>query len=204
MRRMSGWGPAGVLASALLLAIAAPGYAPARAQAVRDGPLPCRAGFTTIRMTPLASGHHSVSVMLNGKPGAFLVDTGAGATVIHSPYLHHFALTAAAAGTGGNANGKIRLDAVRVSAFAVGGARTRLHQMYAMDLSYIVDAVSAESARPIEGLIGQDVLRDQKAMIDFDRSVLYLANSDSAGKVCGPAKDQIIALPARPARRAVS
>jgi hypothetical protein len=204
MARMSGWGPAGVLASALLVAIAAPGYAPARAQAVRDGALPCRAGFTTIRMTPLASGHHSVSVMLNGKPGVFLVDTGAGATVIHAPYLRHFALTPAAAGMGANANGKIRLDAVRVSAFAVGGTRTRLHQMYAMDLSYIVDAVSAGSARPIEGLIGQDVLRDQKAMIDFDQSVLYLADPDSTGKACGRAKGPVIAMPARAARPAAS
>jgi len=188
MRRMRGRGPAGAIASAVLLTMAAPGSSPVAAKAVPESGLPCLPGFTSIPMTALASGHHSVSVTLNGKPGAFLVDTGAGATVIHEPYLRHFALTASAAGTGANAQGKMKLDAVPVAAFAVGGTATRLRRIYAMDLSYIVDAVSAESAQPIEGLIGQDVLRDQKALIDVDRSILYLADPASAGHSCGADK----------------
>jgi hypothetical protein len=148
-------------------------------------------------MTALASGHHAVGIMLNGKPGAFLVDTGAGATVIDNAYLQRFALTAGRdTGSAAGASGKIRLDPVRVSAFAVGGTRTRLHQIYAMDLSYIVDAVNAGSPRPVQGLIGQDVLRDQKAVIDFDQSILFLADPDSKGG-CRADPQPVIALPAQ-------
>jgi hypothetical protein len=176
---MSGWVPAGAIASCLLLTCVAADASPAGVQtrlAAPDAVLPCRPGFTTIRMTPLASGHHSVAIMLNGKPGIFLIDTGAGATVIHTPYLAKFALApAAAAGTAASGGGKARYESVSIAALTVGGARTRLNRIYAMDLAYLVDAVSASSAQPIEGLIGQDVLRDQKAMIDFGQSVLYLA-----------------------------
>jgi hypothetical protein len=192
---MSGWGPAGAIASCLLLTASAAGARPAAPSPIAarvDPSLPCRPGFTTIRMTPLASGHHSVAVVLNGKPGIFLVDTGAGATIIHSLYLAKFALApAAAAGVAASGGGKARYEPVSIAALTVGGARTRLHRIYAMDLSYLVDAVSASSRQPIEGLIGQDVLRDQKAMIDFDQSVLYLAYADPAlGASCltsGPA-----------------
>jgi hypothetical protein len=132
-------------------------------------------------MTALASGHHSVAIMLNGKPGIFLIDTGAGATIIHTPYLAKFALApAAAAGIAASGGGKASYEPISIDALTVGGARTRLNRIYAMDLSYLVDAVSASSVQPIEGLIGQDVLRDQKATIDMDQSILYLASADPA------------------------
>lgn len=140
----------------------------------------CRPGFAPIKMTALASGHHSVSVMLNGRPAAFLVDTGAGATIIHTPYLERFALSrGAGAGVATNPTGKLRFDPVAVKGFAVGGTRTRLNKIYAMDISYLVDAVSAASPERIEGLVGQDVLRDQKAIVDLDKSILYLADPDA-------------------------
>ena len=199
---MSGWGMAGAFASCILLAGAMPGAAPAIAQSAPA--LPCRPGFTSIKMTALASGHHVVAVTLNGKPGTFMVDTGAGATVIHTPYLQRFALTPGPAiGVAAVASGRIRLNPVKVSAFTVGGTRTRLHQMYAMDLSYIVDAVDAGSPGPVQGLIGQDVLRDQKALIDVDQAILYLADPDSRGG-CGADPHAAVALPSQPVGRAPS
>jgi hypothetical protein len=205
-KRASCWLPAAA-------AVLAPGLASAQPAAVGALPAPpaaasvtvstpfCLPGFTSIKMTALASGHHSVSVTLNGKPGIFLVDTGAGATIIHAPYVRGFALApAAGAGLASNASGKIRFDPVAVDAFAVGGTRTRLAKIYAMDLSYLVDAVSAASSQRIQGLIGQDVLRDQKAVIDVDQSLLYLANPDpAAGMTCG--EPETAAVPVRQPRR---
>ena len=193
-------GRAGAIASTVLLAAAAAGAAvlPALPAASAQA---CRPGFAPIPMKALASGHHSVAVMLNGKPAAFLVDTGAGATIIHAPYLGRFALSpAAAAGVATNASGKLRFEPVAVNAFAVGGTRTRLSKIYAMDISYLVEAVSASSPQPIQGLVGQDVLRDQKAVVDLDKSILYLADPDAT---CRDAPG-IVAFPSRePGRSAL-
>jgi hypothetical protein len=188
------------MAPAQPAAVGALPASPAAPAAVASAPF-CLPGFTSIKMTALASGHHSVAVTLNGKPAIFLVDTGAGATIIHAPYVRGFALApAAGAGLASNASGKVRFDPVAVDAFAVGGTRTRLAKMYAMDLSYLVDAVSAASAHRIQGLIGQDVLRDQRAVIDVDQSLLYLANPDpAAGMTCG--EPETAAVPFRQPRR---
>jgi hypothetical protein len=188
----------GALAPAALLIAAAFGFA-----APAESAPACRPGFAPIKMTALASGHHSVSVMLNGKPAAFLVDTGAGATIIHSPYLERFALSRApGSGTATNPTGKLRFDPVAVKGFAVGGTRTRLNKIYAMDISYLVDAVSAASPQRIEGLVGQDVLRDQKAIVDLDQSILYLADPDAT---CPDATGPIVAAvpPVQPRRPAL-
>ena len=181
------------LAPAALLAAAV--FGPA---APAESAPACRPGFAPIPMTALASGHHSVSVMLNGRPASFLVDTGAGATIIHTPYLARFALSSGGgAGTATNPTGKLRFDPVAVKGFAVGGTKTRLSKIYAMDISYLVDAVSAASPQRIEGLVGQDVLRDQKAIVDLDQSILYLADPDAT---CTDSPGPIVAAipPARP------
>ena len=178
----------GAIAPAALLASAA------LAEPAESAPA-CRPGFAPIKMTALASGHHSVSVMLNGKPAAFLVDTGAGATIIHTPSLERFALSRdAGAGTATNPTGKLRFDPVAVQGFAVGSTKTRLSKIYAMDISYLVDAVSAASPQRIEGLVGQDVLRDQKAIVDLDQSILYLADPDAT--CAGPSGPIVAAVPA--------
>jgi hypothetical protein len=176
---------AGALAPALLLAALSPGAARAQPEAVAAAAF-CRPGFTSIKMIALASGHHAVAVTLNGKAGLFLVDTGAGKTIVHTPSMKSFALALPpGAGIAANATGGVRFAPVAVSGFAVGGTPTRLARIYAMDISYLVDAVNAASAQPIQGLIGQDVLRDQKAVIDVDQSLLYLANTDpAAGMTC--------------------
>ena len=71
-----------------------------------------------------------------------------------------------------------------------------------MDISYLVDAVSAASPQPIEGLVGQDVLRDQKAIVDLDKSILYLADPDALRRA--PPCRRSRPRHARPARRSDS
>src|SRR3546814_21115220 len=55
-----------------------------------------------------------------------------------------------------------------------------------MDLSHIVRAIAATNQQPIQGLIGQDVMRDQQAIIDFENSVLYLKTVDGLDADIGP------------------
>lgn len=150
----------------------------------------CRLGFAPIPMTALPSGHHMVEVNVNGRIGSFLLDTGAGITIVHAPYLKAFGLLATAGGrAAGTLTGEVRLTPVDVARFAIGGTDTQLSQIYAMDLSHIVKAIRATTQQPIQGLIGQDVMRDQKAIIDVEHSVLYLKTVDGADPGSVPCGD---------------
>jgi hypothetical protein len=135
----------------------------------------CRLGFAPIPMTALPSGHHMVRVNVNGRMGSFLVDTGAGLTIVHAPYVKAFGLSATADGRPARTlTGIVQVTPMDVARFAIGGTDTQLSRIYAMDLSHLVKAIGATTRQPIQGLIGQDVMRDQKAIIDVEHSVLYL------------------------------
>ena len=198
-------GAFGAILSLMLVGCAAlpPAEAARRTDSVATSPLSaplCRLGFASIPMTALPSGHHMVEVNVNGRIGAFLVDTGAGLTIVHAPYLKAFGLSASGGGRAAGAlTGVVKLTPVDVARFAIGGTDTQLSQIYAMDLSHIVKAIKATTRQPIQGLIGQDVMRDQKAVIDVEHSVLYLKTVDQPNADTAPCDED-----AAPAETAIA
>jgi len=136
----------------------------------------CTLGYSSIPLRSLPTGHHITAVSLNGQPATFFVDTGAGRTVIDRPYADKLGLHAApgqqviAIGPGGSA----AAAAVEVSEFAIQGTRTSLTRLFAMDLSQMVNALSALVGKPVAGIVGQDILQAQHAIIDVEQSRLYL------------------------------
>src|SRR3546814_11230374 len=103
-------------------------------------------------------------VTVNGRVGSFLVDTGAGVTIVHAPYLKSFGLGLAAGGrAAGTLTGVVQFTPVDVARFAIGDTSTQLSRIYAMALSHIVRAIPAPKQQPNQGLIGQDVMRKQQA-----------------------------------------
>jgi hypothetical protein len=151
--------------------------APAAAESPASvGQALCRMGFSEIAMRALPSGHHVVDVTLNGKPGTFVVDTGAGATVIHAPYAASFVgqAKATAQGQAIGAGGSTALTAYPVSELTIGGTATGLRQIFSIDLASVVRALEPIAGRPVHGVIGQDVMRAQHAVVDVQQSRLYL------------------------------
>ncbi len=168
--------------AALLLA-----SAPASARAEGSGPqvtrVLCRLGFTPVKMTPLRSGHHVVDVSVNGRPATFVVDTGAGASILHAPLAAEFGLTpaggpaVAAAGAGG------ALSAAALTPAPLGIAGNDLGQvrLFASDLTGVVAALKQVSGRDVQGIIGQDQLRARHGIVDVRQSMLYLQGGNRAG-----------------------
>src|SRR3546814_2209124 len=133
--------------AALYPAVAARRTDSAIAQAPLSASL-CRLGFESIPMTALPSGHHMVRVTVNGRVGSFLVDTGAGVTIVHAPYLKSFGLGLAAGGrAAGTLTGVVQFTPVDVARFAIGDTSTQLSRMYAMDMSHKVRAIAASKQK---------------------------------------------------------
>lgn len=136
----------------------------------------CGMGFSAVPMRALPSGHHIVDVTLNGKPATFVVDTGAGATVLHAPYAASFLgqATATQRGQAIGAGGSVALSAYSISGLSIGGTATNLKQIFALDLGSVVKALDPIAGKPVNGVIGQDVMRAQHAIVDVQQSMLYL------------------------------
>jgi hypothetical protein len=168
-------------------------YRPAEAGTV-DHAL-CLLGFTGVPMRELASGHHIVRVTLNGRPASFVLDTGANATVIHASHAADFGL-AEGGRTGGaiGLGGTMEARQIGVESFTIGDVEIRLRQIMVTDLGQIANMLSPMAGTPVHGIVGQDAMKEHRAVIDVSRSVVHLIPGDAEPAPVAPERCQQDAL----------
>lgn len=133
-------------------------------------------GFSVLELERTHTDHFAVEAMLNGVSGRFIVDTGASNTCVGLDRLSHFGMESEVSEVKAAGAGSAELETA-VSAdnhLAVGAwERSRL-QVVILDLSHVNQALVAHLADPVDGILGADVLRLGKAVIDYRKSRLYL------------------------------
>ena len=116
-----------------------------------------------------------VSAFVNGRgPHAFVLDTGASATVL-SPDLAatlHIETLAAEPMTG--VGGMLQATVGRVGSLAVGGAH--LHDVSVMVADFLADLGRIAGA-PLDGILGYNFLRHFRVTLDYPNGVLWLMKS---------------------------
>ncbi|HEX9963421.1 MAG TPA: retropepsin-like aspartic protease [Allosphingosinicella sp.] len=141
----------------------------------------CLLGFTAIPLRESrGTGHHLVAAAVNGKEGVFVLDTGANLSVIDVDHAALFGLGAARGRPGGatGLGGSNAARQVSISTLALGGVKVRQRRMVVTDLGAIGDALAPLSGGAVHGIIGQDVLKEHRAVIDVERPILYLIEAD--------------------------
>lgn len=154
-------------------------YRPAEAGTV-DHAL-CLLGFTAIPLREArGTGHHLVVAAVNGKEGVFILDTGANLSVIDSDHVAHFGLARARGRPGGatGLGGSNSARQVPIDSLAFGPVKLRQRRMVITDLGSIGDALAPLAGGAVHGIIGQDVLKEHRAVIDVERPLLYLVEAD--------------------------
>ena len=141
----------------------------------------CLLGFTAITLGEARStGHHLVKAAVNGKEGVFVLDTGANLSVIDVDHAAHFGVGAARGRPGGatGLGGSNVARQVGIESLTLGGVAVRQRRMVVTDLGSIGDALAPLSGGAVHGIIGQDVLKEHRAVIDVERPLLYLIEAD--------------------------
>ena len=116
-----------------------------------------------------------VPVVVNGRPGAALLDTGAGHTVV-SPELLGSPDRLASGSFASDRPGFVATRSWAMASLRVGPADFGRQRVQAMDMS----EVSRAYRRRVDGLIGQDVLvRFGRVVIDFDAHQVKFVKGES-------------------------
>lgn len=134
-------------------------------------------GFKQIRYTKLPSQHAVLKVIINGVEGHFVLDSGAGATVMHEASVKKFNLSDLATQNGDVATGvggDVALTTYALNSLSIEGIAISVQELVSTDLSYVVDALNPLSDNEIDGVIGQDILGLHHAIIDIAEDVVYL------------------------------
>ena len=137
-------------------------------------------GYTPVKLYPLHQMddepvHYLISAKINGKKGLFLLDTGATHTMLNISKAKKFGIK-----TEDLANDMVFVGAsedaidVQMSSRPIKVRIKKWKQknlpLFLMDMSHVNELLPFE----IDGIIGTDILLAGKAVLDYDKGVMYL------------------------------
>ena len=133
-------------------------------------------GFDVLELERTQTDHFAIEAELNGVAGRFIVDTGASNTCVGLDRVAHFGMESEDSEIKAAGAGSAELETA-VSAgnhLLIGSWEQAGLQVVLIDLSHVNQALCAHEADPVDGILGADVLRLGRAVIDCKKNRLFL------------------------------
>nr|WP_314444149.1 retropepsin-like aspartic protease [uncultured Sphingomonas sp.] len=141
----------------------------------------CLLGFEAVPLREVSTGHHLVQATINGRSGSFVVDTGANVTVVDASHRQFFGISDTQGGRGavvGGMAGATGARQVSVEGLRIGAIAARQSRVVVADMGQLLGALSRATNGTVYGLIGQDILKEHRAVVDVARPMLYMIPQD--------------------------
>ena len=122
-----------------------------------------------------ATNHIEVTAAINGVTGRFILDTGASNTCVGFDKIEFFNLKSKASeikAAGAGATDMETLISTK-NTLSIGGWKKKKLKIVLFDLVHVNEALTAHKALPVDGIIGADVLKKAKAIIDYNNGFVY-------------------------------
>lgn len=133
-------------------------------------------GYKKIPLTYTATQHLEVKAKINKIEGNFILDTGASSTCVGLEAIAHFNLLAEdsevkAAGAGAT---NMLTQIAQKNVVEIQGWKKKKVDLVLFDLKHVNDALVNHKAEKVQGIIGADILKKGKAIIDYKSMNLFL------------------------------
>jgi len=135
-----------------------------------------KADYVKLKIKKMPSGHLHLLGKLNGIDGNFILDTGAGATVIEEKNKGKFKMNTKdaeekATGAGGT---NIQMQSSEKNNFKFDKIEFSNLNLLLMNLDHVNSAFESMGLEKVDGVIGADILTNYNAIIDYKNLTLYL------------------------------
>jgi hypothetical protein len=132
--------------------------------------------YIGIPLTLTTTNHLELTACINGVPGRFILDTGASSTCVGIDKGSFFDLISEeseikAAGAGATDMATMVSNNNEIS---LGSWVKRRQQVVLFDLVHVNNALTLHESLAVDGIIGADLLKKAKAIIDYTTPLLYL------------------------------
>lgn len=120
--------------------------------------------------------HYKVAARINGKKCWLIVDTGASTSCIHldeASRLNMIPQESDIKATGAGASNMLT-QLSENNSLELGDWKISRLSFIVMDLSHVNEGLSQVGELPIIGILGADVLKKARAVIDYGRNCMYL------------------------------
>lgn len=133
-------------------------------------------GYKRIKLNITKTNHLELVAKINNIEGNFILDTGASSTCVGMEAVEHFQLLAEdsdikAAGAGAT---NMLTQIAQKNKIEIKGWKKKKVDLVLFDLRHVNEALINHEAEKVHGIIGADILRKGKAIIDYKNKSLYL------------------------------
>ena len=132
-------------------------------------------GYTSIKLNFLKTKHYSLEANINGINGRFILDTGASNSCICISLEEKFKVISkdskvkASSANSEMTNTKISKN----NTIQIGKWESKLN-LITFNMNHINKALGEKQIDTLDGIIGADILKKSKAIIDYKSNKLYL------------------------------
>jgi hypothetical protein len=132
--------------------------------------------YQKIKLTKIATNHLELKAKINGVKGKFILDTGASNSCVGLDLIDFFKLDAQESETKAAGAGAIDMETKKSenNALKIGKWKTNKCHLVLFNLCHVNSALVKHNAKEVHGIIGADILEKAKAVIDYNKNVLYL------------------------------
>jgi predicted aspartyl protease len=133
-------------------------------------------GYNKIKLRLTKTNHFEIRATINGEKGRFILDTGASSSCIGFDEAEQFNLITKAsdimAAGAGATNMETRIS--NKNLLKIGKWKHDKVVLVLFNLTHVNTALTNHNSQPVDGIIGADVLKKGKAVIDYEKKYLYL------------------------------
>jgi len=133
-------------------------------------------GYTKIKLKLTKTNHFEIKATINGVKGLFILDTGASSSCVGFDAIHNFNLDTEdslvkAAGAGAT---DMETMVSKKNNLKIGSWKEKNVALILFNLIHVNTALINHKSKPVDGIIGADILKKGKAVIDYEKKYLYL------------------------------
>lgn len=136
-------------------------------------------GYVRSKLHLTKTNHFEIIAKINGVKGRFILDTGASSSCIDIDAIDTFLLTTQESDIKVTGAGASNMDSMLSKKNTVNIGRWKQEKMMLVlfNLTHVNEGLVNHNSKPVDGIIGADILKKGKAIIDYDKKYLYLKPS---------------------------
>ncbi|TDS19148.1 aspartyl protease [Maribacter caenipelagi] len=132
--------------------------------------------YVRLPLVLTATDHFEINAEINSVPGRFILDTGASNTCIGIDRIDYFKLISEESIIKAAGAGATNMETLisKKNTITLNSWKYKKLEIVLFDLKHVNEALTAHHAEPVDGIIGADILKKSKAIIDYNKKCIYL------------------------------
>lgn len=132
--------------------------------------------YIKIKLRLTKTNHFEMKAAINGVKGRFILDTGASSSCVGFEAIETFKLKVKDSEIKAAGAGAIDMDTKmsKKNKIRIGKWSSNKVVLVLFNLTHVNTALINHNSKPVDGIIGADILKKGKAIIDYNKRYLYL------------------------------